>query len=88
MARQRGDIYALGAMFHEMLTGRPPFTGPSPLAIMNERLITDPPPPRELNDEISPQLQEILMRALERDPRHRYATAHEMARGSWNIRNL
>jgi serine/threonine-protein kinase len=76
---QRSDIYSLGAMFYEMLTGQPPFTGPSPLAIMNERLIAEVPPPRKLNPEISPQLQEILMRAMERDPRHRYATAHEMA---------
>lgn len=77
---QRSDIYALGAMFYEMLTGQPPFTGPNPLAVMNERVITDPQPARKLNREISPQLEEILCRALERDPRHRYATASEMAR--------
>jgi serine/threonine protein kinase len=79
---QRSDIYALGAMFYEMLTGQTPFTGPSPLAIMNERLLTDPPPARKLNPEITPQMQEVLYRALERDPRHRYATAHEMA---WDL---
>ena len=76
---QRSDIYAVGAMLYEMLTGQPPFTGPNPLAVMNERLLVDPPPARKLNAEISPQLQEILLRALERDPRHRYATAVEMA---------
>jgi len=79
---QRSDIYSLGAMFYEMLTGQPPFTGPSPLAIMNERLVADAPPARKLNPEITPQLQEVLLRAMERDPRHRYATAHEMA---WEI---
>ncbi len=76
---QRSDIYALGAMLYEMLTGQPPFTGPNPLAVMNERLLNDPAPARSLNPQISPQVDEILRRALERDPRHRYATAAEMA---------
>ncbi len=76
---QRSDVYALGAMLYEMLTGQPPFTGSNPLAVMNERLLIDPAPARELNPEISPTLEEVLFRALERDPRHRYATAAEMA---------
>jgi serine/threonine protein kinase len=79
---QRSDIYALGIMLYEMLTGRVPFVEPNPLAAMNERLLNDPTPPRDLNPEISPELQEILYRALERDPRHRYPTAHEMA---WDL---
>lgn len=79
---QRSDIYALGAMFYEMLTGQPPYTGQNPLAVMNERLLHDPEPPRKLNKLISPQLQEVVFRALEREPRHRYATALEM---QWDL---
>jgi eukaryotic-like serine/threonine-protein kinase len=75
---QRSDIYSMGIIFYEMLTGRVPFVGPNPLAVMNERLLNDVKPPRDLNPEISPELQEILYRALEREPRHRYATASEM----------
>jgi serine/threonine-protein kinase len=76
---QRSDIYAVGAMLYEMLTGQPPFTGSNPLAVMNERVLIDPKPVRELNPEVAPELEEVLFRALERDPRHRYATAAEMA---------
>jgi len=78
----RSDIYALGVMFYEMLTGKVPFTGPNAFAIMNDRLLNNPVPPREINPEISPQLQEIIYRALERDPKNRYSSAREFA---WDL---
>jgi eukaryotic-like serine/threonine-protein kinase len=78
----RSDIYALGVMLYEMLTGKEPFQGSNPFAIMNDRLLNNPVPPREIDPSISPQLQEIIYRALERDPKNRYATAHEFA---WDL---
>jgi serine/threonine-protein kinase len=73
----RSDIYALGVMFYEMLTGKVPFQGPNAFAIMNDRLLNNPIPPREIDPSIPAGLQEIIYRALERDPKNRYATAKE-----------
>ena len=81
----RSDIYALGVMFYEMLTGKTPFQGPNAFAVMNDRLLNNPTPPREANPEISLELQEVIYRALERDPRKRYASAHEFA---WDLEHL
>jgi len=78
----RSDLYAMGVMLYEMLTGKSPFTGPNAFAIMNDRLLNHPIPPREVNPEISPVLQEIIYRALQRDPRNRYASAREFA---WDL---
>jgi serine/threonine protein kinase len=66
-------------MLYEMLTGVVPFSGPNPFAVMNDRLLNQPVPPRQLEPSISPQLQEIVYRAMEREPKNRYASAREMA---------
>jgi len=81
----RSDIYALGVMLYEMLTGKTPFQGPNPFAIMNDRLMNNPIPPREVNPEISPEAQEVIYRALEREPQNRYSTANEFA---WDLEHL
>lgn len=71
----RSDIFALGMILYEMLTGALPFPGDSPF----ERLQNHPVPPRVLDPNISPQLQEVLYRALEREQKNRYASAHQFA---------
>ncbi|HEV2275242.1 MAG TPA: serine/threonine-protein kinase [Acidobacteriaceae bacterium] len=76
----RSDLYSLSIMLYEMLTGKTPFSGPSPLAVMNDRLINYPLPPREANPSLSPQIQEVLYRGMERDPKNRYPTAHAFAK--------
>jgi serine/threonine-protein kinase len=74
----RTDIYSLGAILYEMTTGEMPFGGDSPYVIMNARVTGDPQAPRKLNPKLTPVMEEIILHAMERDPKKRYQTAAEM----------
>jgi serine/threonine-protein kinase len=77
---ERTDIYSLGAILYEMVTGEPPFGGDSAYVIMNARVTGDPAAPRKLNSKLTPVLEEIILHAMERDPKRRYQSAAEMKR--------
>jgi serine/threonine-protein kinase len=76
--RKSADIYAVGAILYEMLTGAVPFPGDDPFVVASVRTLGDPPAPRRLNPDVSPQAEEIALRALRRDPTERYAAAAAM----------
>ena len=74
----RSDVYSLGLVLYEMLAGRLPFEGESVAAVTAQRLVKDPIPLRRFNQEVTPQLEAIIMKSLARDPAMRPQTAGEL----------
>ncbi len=77
-ADARSDVYALGVVLYEMLTGRPPYTGDSPMSVAFQHVSTEAPPPTSLNPDVPPSLDAVVTKAMRKDPAARYQTADEM----------
>ncbi|WP_051823109.1 protein kinase domain-containing protein [Streptomyces sp. NRRL S-1448] len=74
----RTDLYAVACLLHELLTGRPPYTGDSPFSVMHQHLAADPVPPSRLRPELPPALDAVIVRALHKDRDGRYPSAAAM----------
>jgi serine/threonine-protein kinase len=74
----RSDLYSVGALLYELLSGHPPFSGPNPMAIVGAHLSRPPPPLAGEAPGVSPELAEVVHRALEKRPEDRYPSADEM----------
>jgi len=74
----RSDIYSTGCMFYELLTGQPPFSGDSPVAIAYQHVREDPVPPSQIDPEIPQWADAIILKAMAKDPNDRYQDAGEM----------
>jgi len=74
----RSDLYSTGCLLYELLTGRPPFLGDSPVAIAYQHVRENPVPPSRVDPEVPPWADAIVLRAMAKDPRDRYQSAAEM----------
>ncbi|MEJ2852482.1 MULTISPECIES: Stk1 family PASTA domain-containing Ser/Thr kinase [unclassified Saccharothrix] len=74
----RSDVYASGCVLFELLTGEPPFTGDSPVAVAYQHVREDPKPPSALNPKVTPALDAIVLKAMAKGPANRYQSAAEM----------
>lgn len=77
---EKTDIYSVGVIMYEMLTGKVPFDGDTPVSIAIKQMQIDPERPRAMNPEIPVGLEEVILRAMQKDPQLRYQTAAEMLR--------
>jgi eukaryotic-like serine/threonine-protein kinase len=74
----RSDVYAAGCVLFELLTGEPPFTGDSPVAVAYQHVREDPKPPSALNPRVNPALDAIVLKAMSKGAANRYQSAAEM----------
>jgi serine/threonine-protein kinase len=76
----RADVYSLGCVLYEMLGGEPPYTGPTPAAVLARKVSEPVPPVRTVREAVPESLEQVLLTALARAPEERYATATELAK--------
>src|SRR5499425_2099929 len=74
----RSDLYSTGCLLYELLTGRPPFTGDSPVAIAYQHVKEEPVPPSQLDPEVPPWADAIVLKTMQKDPAQRYQSAADM----------
>ncbi len=74
---QRSDLYSLGVVLYEMVTGRPPFAGDSPVMVASKHVLEQPTPPSKINPDVSAGLEAVIMKALSKNPENRYQDAEE-----------
>ncbi|ABK74027.1 Stk1 family PASTA domain-containing Ser/Thr kinase [Mycolicibacterium smegmatis] len=74
----RSDVYSLGCVLYEILTGEPPFIGDSPVAVAYQHVREDPVPPSRRHADVTPELDAVVLKALAKNPDNRYQTAAEM----------
>ncbi|WIX80679.1 Stk1 family PASTA domain-containing Ser/Thr kinase [Amycolatopsis carbonis] len=74
----RSDVYAAGCVLYELITGEPPFTGDSPVAVAYQHVREDPNPPSSVNPAVTPELDAVVLKALAKGPANRYQSAAEM----------
>ena len=82
----RSDIYSLGCVLYELLAHRPPFTGDTPVAIAYKQVNESPVPPSQVNPDVSPRLDAVVMKCMAKNPANRYQSAAELSEDLDRIR--
>jgi len=84
----RSDLYSIGIVLYELLTGRVPFDAESVVTIALKQVSEEPVPPTQLNPEVSPELEDVVIRAMQKDPANRFADAEEFILALEHVRDL